>query len=79
VLQCDRRKDLITDGTSQYGGVGVHCRRSQIGRVMTMTITADSLLLRPKLDCDGGYDVAVKGASVVVILVAFMTPVLWLS
>jgi len=31
-----------------------------------MTITADSLLLRPKLDCDGGYDVAMKGPSVVV-------------
>jgi len=31
-----------------------------------MTITVDSLLLRPKLDCDGGYDMAVKGASVVV-------------
>jgi hypothetical protein len=31
-----------------------------------MTITIDSLLPRPKLDCDVGYDVAVKGASVVV-------------
>jgi hypothetical protein len=30
-----------------------------------MTITVDSLLPRPKLDCDVGYDVAVKGASVV--------------
>ena len=34
--------------------------------VKTMTITVDSLLLRPKLDCDVGYDVVVKGASVVV-------------
>ena len=33
---------------------------------MTTTIIADSLLPRPKLDCDGGYDVAVKGASAVV-------------
>ena len=31
-----------------------------------MIITADSLLPRPKLDCDGGYDVGVKGPSVVV-------------
>ena len=33
---------------------------------MATTITADSLLPRPKLDCNRGYDVAVKGASVVV-------------
>ena len=31
-----------------------------------MTITVDSSLLRTKLDCDVGYDVAMKGASVVV-------------
>jgi hypothetical protein len=31
-----------------------------------MTITADSLLPRPKLDYDVGYDAAIKGASVVV-------------
>jgi hypothetical protein len=31
-----------------------------------MTTTLDSLLPRPKLDYDGGYDVAVKGLSVVV-------------
>ena len=31
-----------------------------------MSITADSLLPRPKLDCDVGYDAAVKGTSVVV-------------
>ena len=31
-----------------------------------MIITTDSLLSRPKLDYDGGYDVAVKDASVVV-------------
>ena len=36
--------------------------------VKAMTITVDSLLPRPKLDCDWGYDVAVKGLSVVVIL-----------
>ena len=34
--------------------------------VMAMTITVDSLLSRPKLDCDGGYDAAVKGLSIVV-------------
>ena len=34
--------------------------------VKAMTITVDSLLPRPKLDYDVGYDVAVKGASVVV-------------
>ena len=33
---------------------------------MAMTITADSLLPRPKSDYDRGYDVAVKGAIVVV-------------
>ena len=34
--------------------------------VKATTITVDSLLPRPKLDCDVGYDVAVKCASVVV-------------
>ena len=33
-----------------------------------MTITTDILLPRPKLDYDGGYDVVVKGPSVVVII-----------
>ena len=33
---------------------------------ITTTITTDSLLPRPKLHYDGGYDVALKGASVVV-------------
>jgi hypothetical protein len=33
--------------------------------VKAMTITVDSLLLRLKLDCDVGYNVAMKGASVV--------------
>jgi hypothetical protein len=32
--------------------------------VKAMTITVDSVLPRLKLDCDVGYDVAVKGASV---------------
>jgi hypothetical protein len=36
--------------------------------VKAMTITVSSLLSRPKLDCDVGYDVAVKGASVVVLI-----------
>ena len=31
-----------------------------------MTITTNSSLPRTKLDCDVGYDVAMKGASVVV-------------
>jgi hypothetical protein len=35
--------------------------------VRAMTFTADSLLSRAKLDCDGGYDVVVKGLNVVVI------------
>jgi len=47
--------------------MSVHHRQSQIGTVMTTTINTDSLLLRPKLDYDGGYDVAVKGTSVVVV------------
>ena len=34
--------------------------------VKTMTIIVNSLLPRPKLYCDVGYDAAVKGASVVV-------------
>ena len=33
--------------------------------VKAMTITVDILLPRPKLDCEVGYDVAEKGASVV--------------
>jgi hypothetical protein len=35
--------------------------------VRVVIITADSSLLRPKLDCEGGYDVAMKGPSVVVL------------
>ena len=44
----------------------VHRRWSQIAMVRAMSITANSLPPRPKLDYDVGYDVAVKGASVVV-------------
>ena len=51
---------------SQCSGVSVHRRQSQIATVRAMIITTDSLLPRPKLDCDGGYDMAVKGPSVVV-------------
>ena len=47
--------------------MSVHRRRSQIATVMTMTITAESLLPRLKLDCDGGYIMAVKDANAVVI------------
>jgi hypothetical protein len=32
-----------------------------------MTMTVDSLLPRLKLDCDGSYDVVVKGLNVVVV------------
>ena len=46
----------------------VHPSRSQIPMVMAMSITTDSLLLRPKMDYDVGYDAAVKGASVIVIV-----------
>jgi hypothetical protein len=34
--------------------------------VKAMAITIDSLPLRPKCGCDRGYDVAMKGPSVVV-------------
>jgi hypothetical protein len=40
--------------------------------VKAMTITVDSLLLRPKLDCDVDYDAAMKGASVIVCAVDFL-------
>ena len=36
--------------------------------VKAMTITVDSLLPRLKLDCNVGYNTAVKGASVVVMV-----------
>ena len=41
-----------------------------------MIITVDSLLLRAKLDCDGSYDVAVKGLSVVV-LECYLAKFVW--
>jgi hypothetical protein len=41
--------------------------RSEIATVMATTITTDSLLPRPKLDCYVSCDVAVKGTSVVVL------------
>ena len=47
----------------------VHPSRSPIPMVMAMSITADSLLPRPKFDCDVSYDAVVKGACVVVIAV----------
>jgi hypothetical protein len=49
------------------GGVSVHRSRSQMPTVKAMTITINSLPSRLKLDCDVGYDAAVKGASVVVL------------
>ena len=42
----------------------VHPNQSQMPMAMAMTITADKLPSRPKLDYNGGYDVAVKGLSV---------------
>jgi hypothetical protein len=44
----------------------VYRSRSQMPMVRAMTITADSLLPRPKCGCDGNYDMVVKGLSVVV-------------
>ena len=41
--------------------------------VKAMTITVDSLLPRPKLDYDMGYDAALNGASVVVSTRVFIT------
>ena len=49
-----------------FGGVSVHRSRSQMPMVKAMTIIVDSLLSWLKLDCDVGYNVAIKGASVVV-------------
>jgi hypothetical protein len=43
-----------------------HHSQSQIATAVAMTITADSILPRTKSDCDRGYDVTVKGASVIV-------------
>ena len=45
-----------------------HPSWSQRATTMAMTITTDRLLPRPKSNCDRGYDVVVKGASVVVII-----------
>ena len=41
--------------------------------VKAMTITVDSSLPMPKLDCDVGYDAATKDASVVVVVMANST------
>ena len=48
------------------GSVSLHHCWSQMSMVKAMTITVDNLRSRPKLDYDVGYDVAMKGASVVV-------------
>ena len=48
------------------GGDSVYHSRSQMPTVKVVTITVDSLLPRLKLDCDVGYDAAVKDVSVVV-------------
>ena len=57
----------LTDDKPKWRCSG-HPSRSQIATAMAMTITTDRLLPRPKSDYDRGYDVAVKGASVVVII-----------
>ena len=44
----------------------VHPNRSQMPTAMAMTITADSLLREAKIRLRWGYDVAVKGLSIVV-------------
>ena len=46
--------------------ISVHHSQSQMPTVKATTITVDSFLPRPKLDYDVGYDVAMKGASIVV-------------
>jgi hypothetical protein len=46
----------------------IHHSRSQILTVMAMTITANRLLPRLKCGCNGGYDRAVKGPSVIVLI-----------
>jgi hypothetical protein len=51
----------------------VHISWSQIPMVMAMSITADNLLMRPKLDCNVGYDAAVKGVNVVVIVLVIFS------
>jgi hypothetical protein len=40
--------------------------------VKAMTITIDSLPPRPKLNCDVHYDAAMKGASIVVLVLQAM-------
>ena len=66
MLQCDGSKDLIMTDDKPIQRCSLHHSRSQMTMVMAMTITVDNLLPRPKLDCNGGYDTAVKGPSVVV-------------
>ena len=41
-----------------------HPSRPQMPTIIAMIITADNLVLRPKSDCDRGYNVAVKGERV---------------
>jgi hypothetical protein len=51
---------------SQNGSVSVYPSRSVKATLMATTFTADCSQSRPKSDCYMGYDVAVKGVSVVV-------------
>jgi hypothetical protein len=51
----------------------VYRSRSQMPTVRAMTITADNLLSRLKLDYDRGYNMAVKGLSVLVFIKLFFS------
>ena len=66
---CSKATEVRTLSWMDYKPIrrcSVHHSRSEMPMVMAMTITVDSLLPRPKLDCDGCYDVAVKGLNIVV-------------
>ena len=66
MLQCDEVRTLSQTDHKPIQRCSVHRSQSQMPTVRAMTITVDSLLPRPKLDCDMGYDVAMKSASAVV-------------
>jgi hypothetical protein len=66
MVQCDGSKDLTRIDDKPKWWCSEHPSQSQIVTAMAMTIITDSLLSRPKSDCDRGYDMAMKGASVVV-------------
>ena len=69
VLQCAEVRTLSQMDDKPIRWYSLHHSQPQMTTVMAMTITIDSLLPRPKYGCDGGYDVAVKGLSIVVHLI----------